>query len=467
MKTKFKIQDFKKKFDNIVFLKSHCTANTVFLVVEIEFVVSVIRLYVDCFNMENTDCSVCVQKFNTKHPPIQCPQCDFVCCSSCYKKFLLSNNQDAMCMNCKTMYDIEFLYKNLSKAFLETDYKKHRSELLYQRELSMLQSTQPYVELELEIEKTEKEYQKLKEDVQKLKSKLQMLRYRKKIGQVLESTEQEKCIAKCPQSSCLGFLSNDWYCKLCQTSTCKNCMEILNDNHECNDEIVKSVKEVNDNSKPCPKCGIRIYKIDGCNQMFCVECHAFFSWKTLQLDFTGRYHNPHYLDYLKKRNILQRDPNDILCGRQLNHIFVNDLLEILKVKYGDKDFYDFVDPCRKIIVLRDIRLQDYRQAKQNLDLRIMLMMGKISKQVFRQRIVKREKTNFINSQVFNLIQMFISLITELFYNFSTDLDHVKLKKQTYELLCITNQYLLDVQKKYHLSSVLQLNEEFEIYKTRL
>jgi hypothetical protein len=68
--------------------------------------------------------------------------------------------------------------------------------------------------------------------------------------------------------------------------------------HVCRPENVASAKEVMSHSKPCPKCGVFIFKIDGCNQMFCTHCHTAFDWRTLAIS-TGAIHNPHYFAWLE------------------------------------------------------------------------------------------------------------------------------------------------------------------------
>ncbi|XP_040200547.1 E3 ubiquitin-protein ligase RNF14 isoform X1 [Rana temporaria] len=43
-------------------------------------------------------------------------------------------------------------------------------------------------------------------------------------------------------------------------------------------EELESVEWLEQNSKPCPRCGTYIQKIDGCNKMTCTGCKQYFCW---------------------------------------------------------------------------------------------------------------------------------------------------------------------------------------------
>ena len=77
----------------------------------------------------------------------------------------------------------------------------------------------------------------------------------------------------------------------------------------------ESAKLIKQETKPCPTCGVRIYKISGCDQIWCVECKVAFSWKTGIID-KGVIHNPHFYEHMKNNNngIAPRNPHDEVCG---------------------------------------------------------------------------------------------------------------------------------------------------------
>ena len=96
----------------------------------------------------------------------------------------------------------------------------------------------------------------------------------------------------CPSELCNGFLNNKFICDLCNLIVCKNCYSEKKENHECDPKMKETFDSIKKDAKPCPSCGQFISKIDGCDQMFCINCGSAFSWKTGIIE-KGIIHNPH------------------------------------------------------------------------------------------------------------------------------------------------------------------------------
>ena len=84
------------------------------------------------------ECAICVDAYNKVRTPVECPRCHTCACTRCIKTYLLHNTIEPKCMGCSSAWDMEFVRKNLSKRFMDSEYKKHQiSALLSQAEASL------------------------------------------------------------------------------------------------------------------------------------------------------------------------------------------------------------------------------------------------------------------------------------------------------------------------------------------
>ena len=75
-------------------------------------------------------------------------------------------------------------------------------------------------------------------------------------------------------------------------------------------------------TKGCPQCGVRIYKISGCDQMWCTECKVAFSWNTGKIIYGGQIHNPHYYEWMRRTGgEIPLNHNEVACGREIDNYF--------------------------------------------------------------------------------------------------------------------------------------------------
>jgi hypothetical protein len=115
----------------------------------------------------------------------------------------------------------------------------------------------------------------------------------------------------CPLEECNGFVdTSKWVCGTCKKHICKECFAEKEEGHECNKDMVETVKMIMKESRPCPKCSIYIHKTEGCDQMWCTQCHTTFSYQTGEIH-VGRTHNPMYYQWLREtRGTVPREPGD-------------------------------------------------------------------------------------------------------------------------------------------------------------
>ena len=264
-------------------------------------------------------CPVCCEAYNkSTRNCITCPSgCDFSACKECIRTYLTSNTKDPNCMNCSAMWSFRFCSEKLNKSFMSTNYMSHRADVLIEREMSMVPAT-------METACRRKQINDLKEEQFKIiEARNKLLRDVNALGTTFSRINEEiyalerktkgnarKFVMPCPAPECRGFLSTQYKCEICSLWTCKTCCSIIGDGkddpHECSEDAVASTELIRQSTHPCPTCGIRITKISGCDQMWCVECRTAFSWKTGVIE-TGVVHNPHFYEY---RELTGNQPNN-------------------------------------------------------------------------------------------------------------------------------------------------------------
>jgi len=431
-----------------------------------------------------TDCNICAEKYNkTKRAKIIC-SCGFELCRSCAKEYIMdkitNNLEDAHCMVCKIQWTRKFMSDNFEKTFLNYQYKVNYENLLLEKELNLLQLTQPYVEKEIKIEELKNKLNELEAESKEIeqllleKRKNNMLKKQQlKISLMEEintfnSFQKKVFIRKCPNNECHGFLDENYVCDLCNNITCEHCHEILNQNsietHVCNKDILESIKLLEKDSKPCPKCSSMIYKINGCDQIFCVECHTAWNWKTGNL-ITNNIHNPHYTEYMTQLNkgITPRNPLDVLCGREIDNHFVIMLIDL--VKQSDTPYEGYIcEVARNIMYMRygDIpRFQDEYYDQYCRQLRINYMRNKINKDELKVLLQKKYKEYQKKKELFDIIITFINSITDIFYILVDEKNYDQSINEMDILRNHTNESLLEVSRAYGCK-FYYINEEFAL-----
>jgi len=115
----------------------------------------------------------------------------------------------------------------------------------------------------------------------------------------------------CPLGDCEGFMDAHGNCPSCKKKICMKCETEEGENHMCDPDLVETVHMLRRTSRPCPKCAVPIHKTDGCDQMWCTQCHTTFSYRTGYIH-EGRTHNPEYYRWLRENNngVVPREPGD-------------------------------------------------------------------------------------------------------------------------------------------------------------
>ena len=400
-------------------------------------------------------CNICFEKFTTSvRARIQCPFCPSASCKTCLQQYLLSLSEDPHCMGCKREWNREFLDIHLPATFRKGALRQQRRKVLVEREMAMLPSMQVYVEatvhrnkawqkykecgdacdrltiersrtdqrisvLERSLQSTELEIPKeitdlitkaaeLQKEIQEhnLKSRFFYNQYNRNLA-FLEGREgrqqpTRQFIMKCPGNSddgeaCRGFLSSQWKCGTCQKYFCNDCHALLGERndgpHTCNEDAKATAALIRKDTRPCPKCGIRISKIEGCDQMWCTSCQTTFSWNTGQILHNVRVHNPHYYEYLRRTGgNVPRELGDIPCGGIPDYYtFIRNIRTLRGLT--QKEIDEAVMIHRSLSDISQVRLPEYplrRPANDNRDLDVSYLMGDVNKEEWARHLELKE-----------------------------------------------------------------------------
>ena len=231
-------------------------------------------------------------------------------------------------------------------------------------------------------------------------------------------------IKYCQHNNCKGFLSKDWKCNLCKKETCNKCYEAKDENHKCNEDILKTNKIIFDNktTKACPKCSIMISKINGCNHMFCTVCKVKYDWKTGKILNTIGFHNPHYFD---ERNTRERNIRDFPCGgtpvyKKLTHIDKN--IKVTKEMLIKYEFTNHIlDLITKFCRIYELKIGDRIQTinstfDDNLDIRKKYLSDEITIEKFGSLLYKRYKSKKKIYESDKYVQNLYYILTDILRN---------------------------------------------------
>lgn len=407
-------------------------------------------------------CIICCEDYNqSQRKEIKCGYCDFDACRKCCETYLLSEAAPR-CMKpeCGKEWSRQFLVANFTPAFVNKRYKEHRENILLQREKSLMPTTQEKIEREKREAEMVCEIRMLRLWIQNLRQekrvmyalgklekysepnsflqlnpsidKTMLYRFQNidiqitKLDELVSNLERQlnrrgvqerrQFIHACPNNECRGFLSNRWKCGICDKYTCPDCHELKEEEHVCDPNVVENVKLLQKDTKPCPKCASQIYRIDGCDHMWCTSCHTGFHWITGRIE--NRPENPHYYEWLRRGggNIPRQPGDDNPCGGG-----DGDYILIPKVLYAKADVPLIAQHRMNRILThhQDIYHTKMRtfdppdEIEMNEKHRRNYLRNVIDENEFKRIIQINEKKTRKNSEIRNVLELSCSMIRDI------------------------------------------------------
>ena len=380
------------------------------------------------------DCNICGDVYNkSTRQEVKCPYCDFSQCLKCFKTYLLGSVKiEADCMSCHRELTLDFISEVTPKTFHNDEYRKKRANMLLSQERSLLPDTQHLVEARVEQRKRDKQIEELLDEQKYLRQRLREITVKVRElhwhandpnRAVTQEKERKKFIMGCPNEDCRGFLSQAWKCGTCQSYVCSKCRVVKgardDDEHVCDPDAVATAKLLQDDTKPCPNCAIPIFKISGCSQMFCVECHTAFDWNTGRID-TGIIHNPHFYQWQRDRNggVAPRVPGDMPCGGCGGMPWHETVRIILRQR--NQHFPNWQNCHRIVEHIRQTMLYRYPVRigmTDNTDLRVRFLMNELDENNWIRQLRIRQKKAEKDRAIHQLLELVMVSITDVFTTF--------------------------------------------------
>lgn len=450
-------------------------------------------------------CNICCEKFNkSNHCSVQCPYCDFDVCRLCCETYILAE-PTAKCMkpDCAKEWSRKFMREHFTDSFLSGKYKQHLEDILFDQEKSLLPATQIIIERNNEkkvIKNKIKDLNHLIDDLLREKRELERQLYR---DEGFEPDTYKKFVRQCPANGCRGFLSTQWKCGICENWTCHVCHELKGPvkdcGHVCNPHNVETAKVIAKDSRPCPKCQSMIFKIDGCDQMWCTQCHTAFSWKTGALQ--KKIHNPHFYEWQRKNGKEVRAEGDVQCGRDLDHNTSYKIERLCSkhselrtvVEHGKRPILSYSNNGTRMKIVysdeiirickisqnfihnRAVELNPFQidYFTKNQDLRISYMENKISESEFKTLVQRNDKKHKKNQEIAQVFQLAFTTITDIIHRLMNDLEHNKNVKlndvgnyilEINEIFNYCNNIFADISFTYKSSVQYKFDELFSFVK---
>jgi hypothetical protein len=273
---------------------------------------------------QSTDCPICLNILD-KEDQVSCLHCDVAVCTECFVNYLLSREHDVSCHSCNKPWSEDFVDEHADDAFRNGALRQHRTKFLIDQEEARLPDLQDRARRFKTASSTSSKTRYVRHMIES---------YGAPIHHWFNETDcaaaealygpgwarggsaapvPKKVVLRACPLECRGFLDQEGKCGMCAKQVCLKCHESLDsktpqDDHKCDPAAVATVRLLAKETKPCPTCHAPIFKIDGCDQMWCTLCQTPFSWITGQKE-TGRVHNPHYYEWMRRtQGSVPREP---------------------------------------------------------------------------------------------------------------------------------------------------------------
>jgi hypothetical protein len=484
----------------------------------------------------NELCEICCENLNySTHSKIICPHCTFTSCKKCNHRYLLESIAEAHCMKCRNRWTYKNLLELFGHNFTNVTYRKQRGNYLLDRSKSNIPLAMSYIDTEKKMDELYKEEHKILDHIHKklhisktykqeeefdILSNRRILLYHQRQelrGSTFQYRRRDETnvnltkdyVDPCPVEQCRGFVRKaDQKCGICDTFVCQKCCKILgkaqktqknlceeeeiNGNadvedlslkldrlHICKVEDVESVKEIRKHSQQCPSCKIRIFRISGCDTMWCTNCNTGFNWRTgIIIQNVRELHNPHYAEFVRKnpnfeythnRNDRSLNPCDVLTletyenfgydsvMRQFKNLFVvpSGLFNLNATNFNDIicQFQQLIGHTRQYAIEKFLQGNQYDE----LEYAYRYLKHMLDEKQWRIQIEHHERFRQTNREYADLTLLWLVVMRDLFEKYlmspsRKNIDENETRQFIKEMINITtyiNTLITDMNQLYN------------------
>lgn len=418
-----------------------------------------------------SECPICCETVS-KTPA--CPHCQYQCCVKCWKTYI-HTKVDTQCLSCHHILNIMDLSIMFPLSYIHSEYREYMSNILFNKQRPLIREAEKKRQVKLIKKQVEGQIKTLKKSLYDIKievawakinkndttpiqsRKRQMLqeyntlkRHKKDIPAMLENNHFQKC-ANCDDA--IIPTSMEVFCARCQLYTCIHCQKTtasLTD-HLCHEDDLETQKILKEETRACPGCDCLIYKIDGCSQMWCSQCHTTFDWNTMEIE-KHRLHNPHFYEYQKKLYNGQLPEYEwggekrILSKEDIVFIWENFTEDKAKLEtlHNVRNHLDFIESCTIYQLAHEFDIFDIPLTRKRY------VEKKTKESVFKNTLWRMEKKKQKEIQDKRILKILVSNCADIlheftFFDITVDDAIAKLNKE-YDLCCNRLQEVSQILK---------------------
>jgi hypothetical protein len=239
-------------------------------------------------------------------------------------------------------------------------------------------------------------------------------------------------ICPCPAANCRGFITRPRnQCGVCDHQVCGKCLSSsVTDTHECDPTDLQTAELILKSSKPCPKCAIRIHKIEGCDQMWCTQCNTPFSWQTGREIHGGVIHNPHYYQWMRTIRGARPEYDFNNCEGLPEGYHVNRHIEVVFRREHTfnsriRELHRRCVHLQQVERRRNPEAEDADLFRPNLDIRMRWLNNEITDKQFDSILHRRYKQKRVNERINQVYDLIVTLCSDVFHRLLRENNNTK------------------------------------------